>query len=84
MKHGGGIKSLDDKSNGMEILMPETFHFGERGLSTSLTLHSFSVTLFSLRVALAFFNPVQNKHTLFDFPVDHSFKFNCDTVLAYQ
>ena len=24
-KHGGGIKGLDDKSSGMEILMPETF-----------------------------------------------------------
>jgi hypothetical protein len=25
MKHGGGIKGLDDKSNGMEILMTESF-----------------------------------------------------------
>jgi hypothetical protein len=25
MKRGGGIKDLDDKSMGMEILMPETF-----------------------------------------------------------
>ncbi len=25
MKWGGGIKDLDDKSNGMEILMVETF-----------------------------------------------------------
>ena len=24
MKHGGGIKDLDDKSKGMEILMTET------------------------------------------------------------
>ncbi len=33
-----------------------------RGLSTSLTLHSFSVTLFALGSRL-FFNPVANKHT---------------------
>ena len=25
MKHGGGIKDLDDKSSGMEILMTESF-----------------------------------------------------------
>jgi hypothetical protein len=25
MKHGGGIKCLDDKSSGMEILMTEAF-----------------------------------------------------------
>jgi hypothetical protein len=25
MKHGGGIKGLDDKSSGMEILMTEVF-----------------------------------------------------------
>jgi hypothetical protein len=25
MKHGGGIKGLDDKSSGMEILMAEAF-----------------------------------------------------------
>jgi hypothetical protein len=25
MKRGGGIKGLDDKSNGMEILMTEAF-----------------------------------------------------------
>jgi hypothetical protein len=25
MKHGGGIKDLDDKSRGMEILMTEVF-----------------------------------------------------------
>jgi hypothetical protein len=25
MKHGGGIKGLDDKSSGMEILMTESF-----------------------------------------------------------
>jgi hypothetical protein len=33
-----------------------------RGLSPSLTLHSFSVTLFALG-SLFFFNPVENKHT---------------------
>jgi hypothetical protein len=25
MKHGGGIKGIDDKSSGMEILMSEVF-----------------------------------------------------------
>jgi hypothetical protein len=25
MKHGGGIKDLDDKSSGIEILIPEAF-----------------------------------------------------------
>jgi hypothetical protein len=46
-----------------------------RGLSVSLTLHSFSVTFFALGSRL-FFNPVANKHTPTQWCVCNTFDYD--------